>query len=191
MRRRPLNSPRKSPSKNLIPALSASPILPLVPPRLARARNSHWRIGRGWEHAGPPAISARLEIPAGRERTTMVWCRGSTPAPNARCTGGWWVHGSKGGSLPFRLRVPRNAGSAAAGCMNKTWHCHGAAKAASEIKTQEREAPPSGPLFVFRLRPCIAEPVVDRARADAIFEVVIRASHVRDPGPRIEIIIEG
>ncbi len=98
--------------------------------------------------------------------------------------GRWWVHGSKGGSLPFRLRVPRNAGSAAAGCMNKTWHCHGAAKAASEIKTQEREASPSRPLFVFRLRPCIAEPVVDRARADAVFEIVIRASPHARPRPQ-------
>jgi hypothetical protein len=107
-----------------------------------------WSFACGRESAGPPAISARLEIPAGRDWTTLAWCRGSTPAPNARCTGGWWVHGSKDGPPSFRLLNGFDYRFGRCEVVAKTWHCHGAAKAASEIERQEREAPPSRPLFV-------------------------------------------
>lgn len=122
-------------TKKLIPALSGSRILPLIPPRLARARNSSMGfcvrmgacraasdIGAPGDYCRPREVLQQGEVPRFNSRS------------NSRCTGGWWVHGSKGSSLPFRLRVPRNAGSAAAGCMNKTWHCPGAAKAASEVQ---------------------------------------------------------
>jgi hypothetical protein len=105
--------------------------------------------GRELEHGVSRADGS---VP-GRQRYRRAWGslpiasgplrrrRGSTPAPIARCTGGWWVHGSKGRPRPFRLRVPGNAGSAAARSMNKTWHCHGAAKAASEIENDKSERP--------------------------------------------------
>lgn len=67
---------------------------------------------------------------------------------NARCTGGWWVHGSKDGPPSFRLLNGFDYRFGRCEVVAKTWHYHGAAKAASEIKTQEREAPPSRPLFV-------------------------------------------
>lgn len=67
---------------------------------------------------------------------------------NARCTGGWWVHGSKDGPPSFRLLNGFDYRFGRCEVVAKTWHCHGAAKAASEIKTQEREAPPSRPLFI-------------------------------------------
>jgi hypothetical protein len=69
--------------------------LPHTPSRPAAACKGAkllaWSFACGRESAGPPAISARLGIPAGRDRTTLVWCRGSTPAPirDAREDGGF------------------------------------------------------------------------------------------------------
>ena len=129
----------------LIPAPPAGGILAPIPPRLARARTRAW---------GVRADGSR----PGRQRYRRAW--GSLPAAsgplrrpsrfnsrsNSRCTGGWWVHGSKGGPLPFRLLNGFDYRFGRCEVVAKTWHCHGAAKAASEINRYESGAPPSRPL---------------------------------------------
>ena len=127
-------------SEKTYPRSENRPHTPIHPAATCKGAHSSMGCACGWERAGPPAISARLGIPAGRERASQEASRFNSRS-NARCTGGWWVHGSKGRPRPFRLRVPGNAGSAAARCMNKTWHCHGAAKAASELKMTRARGP--------------------------------------------------
>ena len=79
-------------------------------------------------------------LPAARGPPTKVRYRGSTPAPtrDAREDGGFTAR--KDVRVLSGCECP-GAGSAAARCMNKTWHCHGAAKAASEIENDKSERP--------------------------------------------------
>lgn len=91
MRRPPLNLPPNTLSQTY-PRPLTLPHTPTGPAAACKgAKLLAWSFACGRESAGPPAISARLEIPAGRDRTTLAWCRGSTPAPtrDAREDGGF------------------------------------------------------------------------------------------------------
>ena len=114
----------------------------------------------GWERAGPPAISARLGISAGRDRASQEASRFNSRS-NSRCTGGWWVHGSKRGPPLFRLLNGFDYRFGRCEVVAKTWHCHGAAKAASEVKWKRERGPAALSLFVTRNQPASGEPDAD------------------------------